>query len=90
MYPQEIALALSTIFKQEARSIVIFLQGPPGIGKTACVGQAVRSANKKLVTFALPTCESVDLRGLPFTEKGAYTMGLTFCRVMDRASSIAR
>jgi hypothetical protein len=71
MFPQEIASTLTTIFKKDTRSIVVFLQGPPGIGKTAAVGQAARSVSKNLVTFALPTCESVDLRGLPHVEKGA-------------------
>jgi hypothetical protein len=70
MFPQEIASTLTTIFKQDSRNIVALLQGPPGIGKTAAVGQAARSANKTLVTFALPTCESVDLRGLPVVENG--------------------
>jgi MoxR-like ATPase len=70
MFPQEIASTLTTIFKQDSRNIVVLLQGPPGIGKTAAVGQAARSVNKTLVTFALPTCESVDLRGLPVVENG--------------------
>jgi hypothetical protein len=70
MFPQELTSTLTTIFKRETRSIVVFLQGPPGIGKTAAVGQAARCAGKNLVTFALPTCESVDLRGLPLIEKG--------------------
>jgi hypothetical protein len=70
MFPQEIASSLTTIFKQDTRSVVLFVQGPPGIGKTAAVGQAAQSVGKKLVTFALPTCESVDLRGLPTVENG--------------------
>jgi hypothetical protein len=70
MFPQEIASTLTTIFKQDTRNIVVLLQGPPGIGKTASVGQAARAVNKTLVTFALPTCESVDLRGLPLVENG--------------------
>jgi hypothetical protein len=70
MFPQEIAATLGTLFKQDRRSVVMFLQGPPGIGKTAAVGQAATNAGKKLVTFALPTCESVDLRGMPTIEKG--------------------
>jgi len=70
MFPQEIASTLTTIFKQDNRSIVVLLQGPPGIGKTAAVGQAARAVNKNLITFVLPTCESVDLRGLPFVESG--------------------
>ena len=71
MFPQEIASTLSGLFRQEKRSLVIFLQGPPGIGKTAVVGQAAKTVSKELRTFALPTCESVDLRGLPHVEKGA-------------------
>ena len=65
MFPREISATLTTLFKKESRSVVMFLQGPPGIGKTAAVGQAALAASKNLVTFALPTCESVDLRGLP-------------------------
>jgi MoxR-like ATPase len=71
MYPQEIATTLTTLFKQNNRSVVVFLQGAPGIGKTAAVGQAAQRASKELRTFALPTCESVDLRGLPIIENGS-------------------
>lgn len=71
MFPQEISATLTTLFKQNQRRVVTFLQGPPGIGKTAAVGQAAQKAGKNLRTFALPTCESVDLRGLPTIEKGA-------------------
>ena len=71
MFPQEITSTLSSLFKQEKRSVVMFLQGPPGIGKTAAVGQAAAAAGKNLMTFALPTCESVDLRGLPNIINGA-------------------
>ena len=70
MFQQEIASALTTIFKQDTRNIVVLLQGPPGIGKTALVAQAAQAVDKKLVTFALPTCESVDLRGLPVVDHG--------------------
>ena len=65
MHPQQVVSTLTTLFKRENRNVVIFLQGPPGVGKTATVGQAARQAAKELSTFALPTCESVDLRGLP-------------------------
>ena len=71
MFPQEITSTLSSVFNQDKRSLVVFLQGPPGIGKTAVVGQAAKSVSKELRTFALPTCESVDLRGLPHVENGA-------------------
>ena len=65
MYPREITETLTSLFKQETRNVVVFLQGPPGMGKTATVAQAAQRAAKELTTFALPTCESVDLRGLP-------------------------
>src|ERR1700678_857351 len=71
MFPQEVTATLTKIFQKSTRRIVVFLQGPPGIGKTASVGQAAKSAGKNLITFALPTCESVDLRGLPHVENGA-------------------
>lgn len=71
MLPQEIETTLTTLFKQNARSVVVFLSGPPGIGKTAIVSQAAHNATKKLMTFALPTVESVDLRGLPLTQGGS-------------------
>jgi dynein-related subfamily AAA family protein len=95
MFPQEVTSTLTAIFKQETRSIVVFLQGAPGIGKTAAVGQAARSADKKLVTFALPTCESVDLRGLPLVEEGATTWASPLPRdgqgiiLLDELSSAA-
>jgi hypothetical protein len=41
------------------------------MGKTAVVGQAAQQASKELRTFALPTCESVDLRGLPTVVNGS-------------------
>jgi AAA domain (dynein-related subfamily) len=71
MFPQEITSTLTKVFQKSTRRIVVFLIGPPGVGKTASVGQAAQSAGKSLVTFALPTCESVDLRGLPHVENGA-------------------
>jgi AAA domain (dynein-related subfamily) len=73
MFPQEISNTLTTLFKQKDRNVVIFLQGPPGIGKTAAVGQAAAKAGKNLITFALPTVESVDLRGIPSVVNGATT-----------------
>jgi hypothetical protein len=71
MFPQEITSTLTTLFEKRDRSLVVFLQGPPGMGKTAVVGQAAQQASKELRTFALPTCESVDLRGLPTVVNGA-------------------
>jgi hypothetical protein len=70
MRPQETVSTLTALFKKENRNVVIFLQGGPGGGKTAVVGQAAKQAGKDLFTFALPTCESVDLRGLPQINDG--------------------
>src|SRR5215472_12581872 len=71
MYPREVTATLVSLFGQDKRNIVVFLQGPPGIGKTALVGQAAQNARKELFSLALPTCESVDLRGLPRILDGA-------------------
>jgi hypothetical protein len=70
MLPQEISATLTTLFQQDNRNVVVFLQGPPGVGKTAMVGQAAKRAAKELSTYALPTLESVDLRGLPTVVNG--------------------
>jgi MoxR-like ATPase len=56
---------LYKVFSRSKRQIVVLAQGPPGVGKTAIVAQAAKLTNKPLLTFALPTCEAVDLRGLP-------------------------
>jgi hypothetical protein len=56
---------LQKIFKSETRTIVPLLLGAPGVGKTSVVAQAAEKANLPLMTLALPTCEAVDLRGIP-------------------------
>jgi hypothetical protein len=56
---------LTKLFRQPRRTASVLLLGPPGVGKTAIPAQAAAAAGKNLVTFALPTCEAVDLRGLP-------------------------
>jgi hypothetical protein len=71
MFPQEIVATLVNLFEKKDRNLVIFLQGGPGIGKTAICGAAAKAVGKELRTFALPTCEAVDLRGLPHVENGA-------------------
>ena len=47
--------------------------GPPGVGKTSIIGQAADKVGLDTRTFALPTCEAVDLRGLPQVVKGQTT-----------------
>lgn len=56
---------LTKLFKQPRRTTSVLLLGAPGVGKTAIPAQAAAAARKTLVTFPLPTCEAVDLRGLP-------------------------
>ena len=95
MFPQEITSTLTTLFEQKDRSLVVFLQGPPGMGKTAVVGQAAQQASKELRTFALPTCESVDLRGLPTVVNGSTSWASPLPRegqgvlLLDELSSAA-
>jgi MoxR-like ATPase len=50
--------------------ISVFLMGGPGVGKTSIVSQAAREVRKQVLTIALPTCEAVDLRGLPYNDNG--------------------
>lgn len=65
MNTEELGSTLHQIFSQPTRSTVLHLQGPPGVGKTAIVSQAAAKCKKTLTTIALPTCEAVDLRGMP-------------------------
>lgn len=61
---------LTGIFQSPERKLAVMLQGSPGVGKTAIVAEAAEAARKELVTIALPTCEAVDLRGLPQVVEG--------------------
>jgi hypothetical protein len=61
----ELEQTLEKIFKGDDRRIVPLLLGAPGVGKTSIVGQAAQKAGLSLMTLALPTCEAVDLRGIP-------------------------
>lgn len=70
MNPSELLSTLTSVFSSDERSTAFLLQGAPGLGKTAIVAQAAKAARKPLLTFALPTCEAVDLRGLPSVLNG--------------------
>jgi hypothetical protein len=48
----------------------ILLLGPPGVGKTAVTAQVADKLGIPCLTLALPTCEEVDLRGMPIVENG--------------------
>ena len=95
MLPKDLLSTLTMLFKQEERNTVLMITGAPGLGKTAIVGQAAEAARKELLTFALPTCESVDLRGLPETKERHDKMGFststqwTRYRVVDELASAA-
>lgn len=56
---------LRQMFSQSTRAGAVMLFGAPGTGKTALVAQAATATGKELRTIALPTCEAVDLRGMP-------------------------
>lgn len=58
-------ICLKALFASPTRNVVVYLTGKPGCGKTAIVAQAAAAAKKSLLTIALPTCDAVDLRGLP-------------------------
>jgi len=65
MHPSDLKDTLTKLFQQSERTTTIMLSGGPGVGKTSIVAQAAKDAGKPLITIALPTCEAVDLRGLP-------------------------
>jgi hypothetical protein len=57
-------------FSSPKRIMTFLLSGRPGIGKTAIVAQVAERVKKPMVVFALPTCEAVDLRGIPSVLNG--------------------
>lgn len=61
---------LSSIFDKEERTVMLLL-GAPGGGKTSAVSEAAKQAGIELMTLALPTCEAVDLRGIPHIEESS-------------------
>lgn len=86
---------LSAMFNRPERGASVMLSGPPGIGKTAVIAAAAAVAHKEVRVLALPTCEAVDLRGMPFIEGGVTRWGFPLPRdgtgvlVLDEVSSAA-
>lgn len=86
---------LSAAFQRPERTSAIMLSGPPGIGKNAIIGAAAEAARLSLRVLPLPTCESVDLRGMPYIENGVTKWGFPLPRegngvlVLDEATSAA-
>ncbi len=70
MTPCELLVVLKEMFSRPTRENALFITGKPGVGKTALVAQVAQTVGKQLITFALPTCESVDLRGIPQVVNG--------------------
>ena len=70
MNTADVQETLYKLFIKPEKAVNIFLQGGPGVGKTSIVAQAAKKAKKNLITFALPTCEAVDLRGIPHVVDG--------------------
>lgn len=64
MTPRHILNTLSAILRSDNPQTV-HLYGPPGCGKTALCSQAAKATRLQALIIALPTCEAVDLRGMP-------------------------
>jgi hypothetical protein len=60
---------LTQIFARDEKHTVILL-GPPGAGKTSAVAHAAKVNDREILNLALPTCEAVDLRGIPTVQNG--------------------
>ena len=69
----DLQTTLNALFTLPERAPSVLLLGAPGVGKTAIVAQCAAKACLSLATIALPTCEAVDLRGLPHID----TLGRT-------------
>lgn len=66
----ELSNMLAEMWKSPTRKLVPYLQGAPGIGKTAIPQQVAKSLKLPVITFNLTSCESVDIRGLPQVVNG--------------------
>lgn len=62
-----------------AASLPTFLLlGPPGVGKSALVAEVARSEGVELFTLDLPSCEPIDLRGMPVVSGGRTSWASPF------------
>jgi hypothetical protein len=61
--------AAGVILKVLETSIVPFLWGPPGVGKSSLVREICAQKNWKLIDLRLSLLNPVDLRGLPVLDK---------------------
>lgn len=67
---QSVSKILTESFSKDSRPTAYMLQGAPGVGKTAIISQIAEKLGMELLNIALPTCESIDLRGLPYNDNG--------------------
>jgi len=95
MDTKQLQTYLGAAFQRPERTSAIMLSGPPGIGKNAILGAAAEAARLDLRVLPLPTCEAVDLRGMPYVENGVTKWGFPLPRegrgvlVLDEATSAA-
>jgi len=86
---------LQALFSRPTRAGALMASGPPGCGKTSIIAQAAKAAGKPVVTLALPTCEAVDLRGMPVVVDGRTRWASPMPRdgegvlILDEVSSAA-
>lgn len=70
MKTQEFQAFLQQLFSVAPTHATVAL-GPPGVGKTAIITAEAERIGLPIITLALPTCEAVDLRGLPYNKEGS-------------------
>jgi len=73
MIPSILEDLLSKTFSEPIRKSVFLITGPPGIGKTAIPAQVALKLKMDCITFALSSCDEVDLRGMPQIVGGKTT-----------------
>lgn len=62
---------LSSLLDGRAKEVpAIFVWGPPGIGKSSVVREVAEEKGLSLIDLRLSLLDPVDLRGVPFVEKG--------------------
>ncbi|MGE0367283.1 MAG: ATP-binding protein, partial [Phycisphaerales bacterium] len=67
MRPSDIARTLKSLIPTRRP---VYLWGPPGVGKSSCVHQAVKDLGLMLVDLRAVLLDPVDLRGLPSIRDG--------------------